>query len=235
LTAPGDGHHLTCGGGLTTSGLTDKHGRRGGRRLPLGRPRRGLVQRQGGQQPAPQARLGGPEVRGGGQRIGVIGAQPQVLDGRLDPAEGANLAGAMGIHRRDRAVLVARRGCEADRRPGRLGEFHSKLDDIGAHKGIMFTTVGYEAGAKKVAKGRGIALFILREGQQPGERRVETKAEKWPTTPNFLRGSFLPWGHFSASHDEVGYRVESADELFYLLAFSEVERFNELARQQRPG
>jgi restriction system protein len=31
-------------------------------------------------------------------------------------------------------------------------EFHSKLDDIGAHKGIMFTTVGYEAGAKKVAK-----------------------------------------------------------------------------------
>jgi restriction system protein len=104
-------------------------------------------------------------------------------------------------------------------------EFHSKVNDIGAHKGIMFTTVGYEAGAKKVAKGRGIALFILREGQEPGERRVETKAEKRPTTPSFLRGSFLPWEHFSESHDEIGYRVESADELFYLLAFSEVERF----------
>src|ERR671922_1302022 len=35
-------------------------------------------------------------------------------------------------------------------------EFHSKLDAIGAPKGIMFTTVGYEVGAKKVAKGRGI-------------------------------------------------------------------------------
>jgi hypothetical protein len=99
----------------------------------------------------------------------------------------------------------------------------------------MFTTVGYEAGAKKVAKGRGIALFILREGQEPGERRVETKAEKRPTTPSFLRGSFLPWGHFSESHDEIGYRVESADELFYLLAFSEVDRFDELARQQQQG
>jgi restriction system protein len=114
-------------------------------------------------------------------------------------------------------------------------EFHSKLDDIGAHKGIMFTTVGYEAGAKKVAKGRGIALFILREGQEPGERRVVTKAEKQPTTPSFLRGSFLPWGHFSESNDEIGYRVESADEFFYILAFSEVDRFDELARQQRQG
>jgi restriction system protein len=54
-------------------------------------------------------------------------------------------------------------------------EFHSKGDDIGAHKGIMFTTVGYEAGAVKVAKGRGIALFILREGQEPSEIRVETR------------------------------------------------------------
>jgi Restriction endonuclease len=114
-------------------------------------------------------------------------------------------------------------------------EFHSKLDDIGAHKGIMFTTVGYEAGAKKVAKGRGIALFILREGQEPGERRVETKAAKRTTRPSFLRGSFLPWGHFSESNDEIGYRVESADEFFYLLAFSEIDRFDGLARQQRQG
>ena len=114
-------------------------------------------------------------------------------------------------------------------------EFHSKLDDIGAHKGIMFTTVGYEAGAKKVAKGRGIALFILREGQELGELRVETKAANRPAASSFLRGNFLPWGQFSESGEEIGYRVESADELFYLLAFSEAERFDELARQQRQG
>jgi restriction system protein len=112
-------------------------------------------------------------------------------------------------------------------------EFHSKLDDIGAHKGIMFTTVGYEAGAKKVAKGRGIALFILREGREPGELRVETKSADRPAASTFLGGNFLPWGRFSESGDEVGYRVESADEFFYILAFSEVDRFDELARQQR--
>jgi len=113
--------------------------------------------------------------------------------------------------------------------------FHSKLDDIGAHKGIMFTTVGYEAGAKNVAKGRGIALFMLREGQEPGECRVETKAEKQPTTPSFLRSSFLPSGHVSESHDEIGYRVESADEFFYILAFSEVDRFDEPTPRQQQG
>jgi len=75
-------------------------------------------------------------------------------------------------------------------------EFHSKHDDIGAHKGIMFTTVGYEAGAKKVAKGRGIALFILREGQEPGELRVETKSANRSAASRFLRGNFLPWGRF---------------------------------------
>ena len=114
-------------------------------------------------------------------------------------------------------------------------EFHSKLDDIGAHKGIMFTTVGYEAGAKKVAKGRGIALFILREGQEPGELRVETKSANRAAASSFLRGNFLPWGRFSEPDDEIGYRVESANELYYLLAFSEDERFEELARQQGQG
>jgi Restriction endonuclease len=48
-------------------------------------------------------------------------------------------------------------------------EFHSKLDDIGAHKGIMLTTVGYQEGAKKAALGRGIALALLTSESQPGE------------------------------------------------------------------
>jgi len=99
----------------------------------------------------------------------------------------------------------------------------------------MFTTVGYESGAKKVAKGRGIALFTLRAGQEPGELRVETKLAHRPAVSRFLKGNFLPWGRFAQSGEEPGYRVESADELFYLLAFSEDERFVELARQQGQG
>lgn len=42
-------------------------------------------------------------------------------------------------------------------------EFHSKIDDIGAHKGIIVTTVGYQKGAIQTATGRGIALAVLTE------------------------------------------------------------------------
>ena len=111
-------------------------------------------------------------------------------------------------------------------------EFYSKVDDIGAHKGIMFTTVGYEAGAVKVAKGRGIGLFILREGQEPGEIRVETRAVG-SRKRGLLRGNFRPWGRFSEPRDDAGFRVESADEMFYILAFSMAEVLDNLARQQR--
>lgn len=41
-----------------------------------------------------------------------------------------------------------------------LLEFAQRLDDIGAHKGIFVTTVGYEPGAIKVARGHRIALVV---------------------------------------------------------------------------
>ena len=112
-------------------------------------------------------------------------------------------------------------------------EFHSKVDDIGAHKGIMFTTVGYEDGAVKVAKGRGIALFILREGQEPNEIRIETRAAH-SNRRGRLMGNLRPWGRFSEAHDDAGFRVESGGELFYILAFSMDEVVAELVRQQQP-
>lgn len=111
-------------------------------------------------------------------------------------------------------------------------EFNSKVDDIGAHKGIMFTTVGYESGAVKVAKGRGIALFILREGQELSEIRVETRAAG-PKKRGLLMGNFRPWGRFSEPRDDAGFRVESAGEMLYILAFSMVAVLDELVRQQR--
>jgi restriction system protein len=117
---------------------------------------------------------------------------------------------------------------------GDVEEFHSKVDDIGAHKGIMFTTVGYEAGAIKVAKGRGIALFILREGQESNEIRIETRAAYQPHTPGFLKGNFLPGGRFSEPRYDAGFHIESGGELFYVLAFSMDEELGQLARKQRP-
>jgi len=44
---------------------------------------------------------------------------------------------------------------------GEIEEFSAKMADIGAHKGIVVTTVGYQRGAIKSAEGRGIALAIL--------------------------------------------------------------------------
>lgn len=48
-------------------------------------------------------------------------------------------------------------------------EFHSKLDDIGAQKGILVTTLGFQKGAIKAARGRRIALALLTQEPQPGE------------------------------------------------------------------
>jgi hypothetical protein len=48
-------------------------------------------------------------------------------------------------------------------------EFHSKLDDIGAHKGIMVTTIGFQEGAILTPRGRGIALALLTTQPQEGE------------------------------------------------------------------
>jgi hypothetical protein len=50
-------------------------------------------------------------------------------------------------------------------------EFHSKIDDIGAQKGILITTIGFQSGAVKAAKGRRIALALLTKEPQPGEIR----------------------------------------------------------------
>lgn len=50
-------------------------------------------------------------------------------------------------------------------------EFHSKIDDIGAQKGILITTIGFQSGALKAAKGRRIALALLTKEPQPGEIR----------------------------------------------------------------
>jgi len=112
-------------------------------------------------------------------------------------------------------------------------EFHSKLDDIGAHKGIMFTTVGYEDGAKKVAQGRGIALFILQEGQMPDELITVTKSASSSKTSKFLRGLLLPMGQSLDIGNDIGIYVESADKFYYFLALSDAKKYGEIADKQK--
>ena len=62
-------------------------------------------------------------------------------------------------------------------------EFHSKIDDIGAHKGIMVTTVGFQDGAVKTAKGRGIALALLTKEFHQGELRYVVNSVCRPRVP----------------------------------------------------
>lgn len=111
-------------------------------------------------------------------------------------------------------------------------EFHSKLDDIGAHKGIMFTTVGYESGALKVASGRGIALLVLGENQAANAIRIERKSATRRAESAILQGAFYPHGERPESNS-TGVQVKSADELFYALAFSDAARFGKIEQEQR--
>jgi hypothetical protein len=39
-------------------------------------------------------------------------------------------------------------------------EFAARIDDIAAHKGVLVTTIGFQDGAEKIAKSKGIALII---------------------------------------------------------------------------
>jgi hypothetical protein len=72
-------------------------------------------------------------------------------------------------------------------------EFHSKLSDIGAHKGMVVTTVGFQDGAVKTAKGRGIALALLDPHTRPGElvmfANSRDEASMAPQIDYLLRGS----------------------------------------------
>ena len=91
---------------------------------------------------------------------------------------------------------------------GDVDEFFGKLHDIGANKGIMVTTVGYQLGAIKTAKGHNIALARL--SKEPEKRQIvfvvnaEGKKEKEPSE-NFWQGNLRG----PSDSYEVGWRFES--------------------------
>lgn len=96
-------------------------------------------------------------------------------------------------------------------------EFHSKIDDIGAHKGIMVTTVGFQDGTIRTAKGRGIALALLTKEHQEGELvYVVNKIGPMTTPPSnegFWQGNVLgPLGCYNG-----GLRFESMGQFLGML------------------
>lgn len=104
-------------------------------------------------------------------------------------------------------------------------EFHSKIDDIGAHKGIMFTTKGYQSGAKKAALGRGIALALLTIDSQPGEIQyiVATAAEvpmREHQLPDLLQGNLVG----VVSQSESGIRFGGFGQLMGMLVMEALIR-----------
>jgi hypothetical protein len=76
---------------------------------------------------------------------------------------------------------------------GDVEEFHSKLSDIGAHKGMIVTTLGFQDGAIKTAKGREIALARLDPHTRPDElvmfANSEFRASIPPQRDHLLQGS----------------------------------------------
>lgn len=66
---------------------------------------------------------------------------------------------------------------------------HDKVRSVGAHKGMLFTTSGFQSGAIKYARAHGIALVSITDGAAAYETRsafpVAAKPPTWLNLPKF--------------------------------------------------
>ncbi|MND34970.1 Restriction endonuclease [compost metagenome] len=65
---------------------------------------------------------------------------------------------------------------------------HDKVRSVGAHKGMLFATSGFQSGAIKYAKAHGIALVSIIDGEAMYETRSAfpvPKSPGWPNLPKF--------------------------------------------------
>jgi restriction system protein len=65
---------------------------------------------------------------------------------------------------------------------------HDRIRSLGAHKGMLFATTGFQSGAIKYAKAHGIALVKITEGEACYETRSAepTLAPSWLNFPKFM-------------------------------------------------
>ena len=109
-------------------------------------------------------------------------------------------------------------------------EFHSKLDDIGAHKGIMATTTGFQNGAVKTARGRGIALAVLSPNPKANEleyivKYMTVEDLQRSLNPPILQGNLISWGHLDRTVRKQGIRFNSANEFHRNIQLSMFDQF----------
>lgn len=172
------------------------------------------------------ASLTGVEVHHKRAFVGRLSKREIVVDVSFDcSVAGANLL-----------VIVECKNYKNSVSVDEVEEFYSKLDDIGAHKGILVTTVGFQDGAIKVAKGRGIALALLTADHLPGELRYVALAAGAPPehrgkNEGFWQGNLRgPLGNYHA-----GFRFESGGQFLgalFLDAYEE-ERLKRVAQWER--
>ena len=69
---------------------------------------------------------------------------------------------------------------------------HDKVQDTGAHKGILFSTSGFQKGALEYAKARGIATVQVEDGRNIGyaTKELGSAAERPPWVPHY---KYIGW------------------------------------------
>jgi restriction system protein len=155
-----------------------------------------------------------------GELFGVEVHHQKVFIGQVSQREiKVDLAFTMDVGGAHFLVLVECKHYSSSVSVDNVEEFHSKLDDIGAHKGIMVTTKGYQDGAVKTAKGRGIALALLTKEPQRGELQYVVNSAYPIERPKAFTNNALLQGNIRGplgSYDG-GVRFESFGQLYGLL------------------
>ena len=99
--------------------------------------------------------------------------------------------------------------CKRTRRPVEREEmlaFAMKLQDTSSHKGMMFSTAGYQSGAIQFAASRGIAAITFVDGQP----KYETKSRSQSQPPHY-RSATLKYGGWFMTIEETGARSRWLD------------------------
>lgn len=95
---------------------------------------------------------------------------------------------------------------------------HDKVRSVGAHKGMLFTTTGFQSGAIKYATAHGIALVSIINGTATYETRsaypVATQPPAWLNLPKFALWHVSENDAGSISMKSLGRAPTEVNEMF---------------------
>jgi restriction system protein len=115
------------------------------------------------------------------------------------------------------AELVLLAECKHQKRPVERDELlilEAKLTDVGAHKGILFSTAGFQSGALTYAEAKGIGTVTVADGKFTYDTRAFGDAEP----PNCLQlpdlvGIILKYDEGKSSITSISFEDDDLDEL----------------------